>query len=299
MSLIENALEKMRRSGPTAGRSAGSASSRDIVAPVELGGATRPDGVPEPGFKRIVIDWAAVRAAGYLPEESESRRFADYYRQIKRPLIEKVLTAESAADARLILLSSALPGDGKTFTAVNLALSMARERDISVLLVDADLPRSRISEIFGLRGELGLVDALLQESRDVESYVVRTDVRGLDILPAGGQVENSTELLASARMVQIATRLATRHPRRLVLLDSAPLLGSTEARALVRIPGQIALVVRAGETPRQAVLEAIAHLDEEKLQGFILNEASTARGSGYYYGYSSYGTAGNEAVGAD
>lgn len=298
MSLIENALEKMRRSSPAADRSRDPMGSRDGAAASDQDATARSDRSSDSDVRRITIDWAAVRAAGYLPEETASRRFADYYRQIKRPLIEKAFAAESTVDMRMILLTSALPGDGKTFTAINLALSMARERDTSLLLVDADVPRSRISEIFDLRDKPGLVDALVHESRDVESYVLHTDVRDLDILPAGAQVENATELLASARMAQIAARL-TRHPRRLVLFDSAPLLGSTEARSLVKVPGQIVLVVRACETPRQAVLDAVAHLEEGKLQGFILNEAPTARGSGYYYGYSSYGTAGRESAGGD
>lgn len=297
MSLIENALEKLRRNGPPPGRATGSVSSRER-GPTSGPGASAL-AAPEPPVKALAIDWTGVRAAGYLPEESERRRFADYYRQIKRSLIEKAFAADSAADARLILISSALSGDGKSFTAVNLALSMARERDHSVLLIDADLPRARISQVFGVHGEPGLVDALQQESLDVESLILRTDMRGLEILPAGKPVTNSTELLASERMTQIAMRIAARDPRRLVLFDSSPLLGSTEVRALMRIPGQIVLVVRASGTPRQAVLDAVAHLDAGKLQGLVLNEAPTARGSGYYYGYSGYGVLEEENTSRD
>lgn len=294
MSLIQNALEKMRRSGATAAGPNEATGASQAVPFGHPGSAAQEDEPAESQARRVDIDWDEVRAVGYLPAQTEMRRFADFYRQIKRPLIEKALAVGGAPDARLILVSSALPGDGKSFTAINLALSMARERDISVLLVDADLPRSRISEVFGLGGEPGLVDALLRESSDIESYIVHTNVAGLDILPAGVSVDNATELLASERMTQIAGRLATRRPRRLVLFDSAPLLGSTEASALAKIPGQIALVVRAGKTPRQAVVDAVACLNEAKLQGIILNEATTARGSGYYYGYSSYGASGNE-----
>ena len=101
-----------------------------------------------------------MRTFGYLPEQGQERRFADYCHRIKRPLIDRALGPNSAPDARLILLSSALPGDGKTFVTLNLALSMARERDISVLLVDGDLPKARISHLFGLRDKPGLLDAL-------------------------------------------------------------------------------------------------------------------------------------------
>jgi protein-tyrosine kinase len=299
VSLIQNALEKMRRTGSAAGPHGEVASLREAVPAADPKLAAHAAVSPVPQARQIAIDWGAVRAAGYLPDEAQTRRLADHYRQIKRPLIDKALAAESTPDARMILLTSAMPGDGKTFTAVNLALSMARERDVSVLLVDADLPRYRISEIFGLRSEPGLVDALMDESMDVESCVIRTDVNGLDVLPAGVTSEHATELLASARMAQIVARLLSRNPRRLVLVDSAPLLGSTEAQALVTIPGQIVLVVRAGVTPRHAVLDAVARLDGSKFRGLILNDATTARGSGYYYGYSSYGKSTTESSRTD
>ncbi|HSY04940.1 MAG TPA: AAA family ATPase, partial [Steroidobacteraceae bacterium] len=217
-----------------------------------------------------------MRGTGYLPEEGLERRFADHFRQIKRPLIDKALAGP--AEMRLILVSSALPGDGKTFTSINLALSMARERDISVLLVDADAPRARVSEVLGIRGERGLIDALVDESVDVESLIVQTDVRGLEILPAGKFVEGAPELIASTRMDQVAARLGARNARQLIVFDSAPLLVSSEARAMLRVPGQVVLVVRVGVTPRQAAIEAASHVDKRKLQGLILNQVAFTRG---------------------
>jgi Mrp family chromosome partitioning ATPase len=136
-----------------------------------------------------------------------------------------------------------------------------------------------------------LLDALVDETLDVESLIYGTDVRGLDILPAGKFIENSTELLASGRMGQLATRLAAKNPRRLVLFDSAPLLVSSEARVLLRIPGQVILVVRSGVTPRQAILEAVGHVDRSKLQGLVLNQTSFQSGGGYY----EYGTYGKDS----
>jgi protein-tyrosine kinase len=285
VSLIESALEKLRRSGE------GDTDTRALSRPVPstVAAAKVPvvlSPVSEGPLKRITIDTEALRRAGYLPEEGLERRFADHYRQVKRPLIEKALSG--GPEMRILLVTSALPGDGKTFTSINLALSMARERDVSVLLLDADGPRARVSEVFDLRGQPGLLDALADESVDVESFIVRTDVRGLEILPAGRFIEHATELLASARMNQIATRLAARNPRRLIVFDSAPLLVSSEARALTRIPGQIVLVVRAGVTPQRAVVDAVGQLDRQKLQGLVVNQARAPQGD-TYYGYPSYG----------
>jgi receptor protein-tyrosine kinase len=90
-------------------------------------------------------------------------------------------------------------------------------------------------------------------------------------------------------MDQIAARIGARNPRRIVIFDSAPLLVSSEARVLLRIPGQVILVVRAGKTPRQAIVDAVAHIDKKKLQGVVLNHAPFTSGTEYYYGYPHYG----------
>lgn len=282
MSIIENALDKVRQTA--AGAAGGAAKSFHV--PGDMSGSA------SSAQRRIAIDFNLLRAQGELPEAGLERRFADYYREIKRPLVQEMLAGEVRADSRIVLVTSALPGEGKTFTALNLALSIARERDVSVLLVDADLPKGHLSRTFGLQGEPGLLDALADESMDVDSLVVGTDIKGLEILPAGKPMEGAAELIASARMAQIATRLA-RHPRRLVLLDSPPLLASSEARALKQIPGQILIVTRAGMTPRQALLDAIALIDKTKLHGLVLNDAHASDGDGYYshYGYSGYGAA--------
>ncbi len=298
MSLIESALEKLRT--PRAVGAAATGTQRPATptlagSPAKALAPATPPPVTHV-LKRIAIDAQQLRSAGYLPAEGLERRFADHYRQIKRPLVERALTGEPSM--RLILVSSALPGDGKTFTSLNLALSMARERDVSVLLVDADAPRARVSEVLGIRGERGLLDALRDESLDVESLIVETDVRGLEILPAGKFVENATELFASARMDQIAARISARNAKRLIVFDSAPLLASSEARALLRVPGQVVLVVHLDVTPQRAVLEAAAYVDKKKLQGLILNHTPFRARAGYY-GYGGYGQGGDHPSDAE
>ena len=285
MGIIDSAVERLRRSA-NAARSAKAASIANaaLIAPAAITAAPRKPAYPA---KRIWLDLVRLRTAGYLPEEGQEVRFADYYRAIKRPIIQQALGVNAAADLRLILVSSALPGEGKTFTSVNLALSMAREHDISVLLVDADLSRRHLSCTLGAENEPGLVDSLLDETQDVDSFIMRSYTRGLDFLPAGRPTAGTTELIASARMAQLASWLSTGNPRRLVLFDSAPLLVSSEARALVQIPGQIILV------PRHALLDAMAHVDKKKLHGLVLNDAYVGAGEGYYYGYGPYATKGN------
>lgn len=244
----------------------------------------------------IEIERDAMRRAGYLPDPSVDRRFADHYRIIKRPLITKAFGSPKADPSpRLIMLGSALPGDGKTFTSINLALSMAREKDVSVLLVDADVLKPHVSTLFGAQGQEGLIDALTDSSRDVEGLVLPTDVNGLSVLPAGKPNEGATELLSSARMAHLVKRLLVVNPRRIVLFDTPPILVSSESRALASIAGQVVLVVRAGRTPQRAVLDALDDLGEGKDVSLVLNQGRLGITDGYY-GMGTYGSYGEVAA---
>jgi exopolysaccharide/PEP-CTERM locus tyrosine autokinase len=290
VSLFEQAIARLRSQPGTSGNEGKpSTGSRKPVSTV----AARPmEEAPEP-VKRITLDLDGLRERGYLPEEAVSRAFSEHYRRIKRPLVDKAVAgAAGTGESRVIMVTSALPGDGKTFTSINLALSMALERDISVLLVDCDVAKRHVSEITGLRDDRGLVDALIDDSADVESLVVGTNQRGLSHLPAGTRAQGTAELLSSNRMREIVASLCLRAPRRIVLLDSPPLLITNEGRALAKLAGQVALVVRAGHTPRQAVMDAIGLFDAAQAGGIILNHVSIGRSDGYYgyYGYGSYGT---------
>lgn len=291
MSLVEQAIARLKNSVSADRTGAPARAASKLSTPQALIDAA--GGTPKI-TKQMTVDTNALRAEGYLPEESKDRQFAEHYRRIKRPLIEKALSGKAAGGAwqpRIIMVTSALPGDGKTFTSINLALSMALERDISLLLVDADAPKPHVSEILALQREPGLLDALVDDSLDVESLIVQTDLQGLSILPAGTPVRGTAELLSSNRMRQIMASLCSSNPRRIVLLDSPPLLITNEGRALSKIAGQIVLVVRAGETPQQAVQDAIGLIDEQQAGGLVLNQVHV--GLEKYYGYGGYGVAGD------
>ena len=290
MTLVERAIEKLRRNAEQAQKPA----ARPVGALViEAQLSVDENGPPPVPGRRIVVNRDVLREAGYLPETSVDRRFADHYRQIKRPLIQQALASPDPVPGspRLIMMASALPGDGKTFTSINLALSMARERDVSVVLVDADTPKPHVSRIFGVQDEPGLLDALGDPTADIESFVLPTDVGGLSILPAGKTHDGATELLASARMSAVVARLIARNPRRIVLFDSPPLLVSSESRALSSVAGQVVLVVRSGATPRQAVLDALEQIAERPVS-LVLNQGRVSI-TGNYYGYGSYGAYGD------
>jgi protein-tyrosine kinase len=290
MSMVERAIEKLRRNAEQQQQRAKPASPAVGSLVVEPQAPGEPGAPPARPARSIAVDRDALRNAGYLPETTVDRAFANHYRQIKRPLISGALASQSlqAGSPRLIMMASALPGDGKTFTSINLALSMARERDISVVLVDADIPKPHVSRIFGVEREKGLLEALVDPTVDVETLVLPTDVGGLSILPAGTPHEGATELLSSARMVAVVARLLAQNPRRIVLFDSPPLLASSESRAIAAVVGQVILVVKSGVTPRRAVEEALDQVGEGKSVGLILNQGRIATGGGYY-GYGNYG----------
>jgi protein-tyrosine kinase len=285
MSLVEQAIARLKNQQSGTKRPAvGGSAAKSVMPPIanELEDSTK-------AAKRLLIDVNALRAGGYLPEVDKDRQFAEQFRRIKRPLIEKALSGDNADEARIIMIASAVPGDGKTFTSINLAFSMAQERDISVLLVDSDVAKHHITDIFALRERKGLLDALTDERLDPETLVVPTSSRGFSILPAGSRVEGTAELISSKRMRQIVASLCARNPRRILLLDSPPLLITNECRALVKIADQVVLVVRAGITPRHAVQAAIDMFDKKQAGGLVLNQVKAGLTEGYY-GYGAYGT---------
>ncbi len=287
MSLVEQAIARMKH------QTAAKAKAPEPAKPTPPA-FIEPAPAPSAPSKQVVLDTVMMRSCGYLPEEGRDRQFADHFRRIKRPLVDKALAGTAGpGDPRVIMVTSALPGDGKTFTSINLALSMALERDISVLLMDCDVAKRHVSEIVGLKDEIGLLDALGDESTDIESMVVQTNFRGLSVLPAGRRVETTAELLSSNRMRHIIAHLFARNPRRVLLLDSPPLLITNEGRTLVKVAGQVVLVVRAGYTSRQAVQDAVALFDERQAGGIIVNHLAVS-GSDSYYGYGAYGANGTE-----
>jgi protein-tyrosine kinase len=240
----------------------------------------------------VAIDREKLRGMDLLPPVDLERQITSQYQHIKRPLVASVLSRDPAlgAASHVIMLASALPGEGKTFTSINLALSLALEKDLEVVLVDADVRKPHVSRIFGMEQERGLIDLLIDNSLHASQVILRTDVPGLSLMPAGRPMETATELLASERMADIVAQLAAPDGRRIVLFDSPPLLLSTESHALAASAGQVVLVVRAEVTAQQAVKDAIDAIGADKPVRLILNQTSAPPSSGYY-GYGSYGDA--------
>jgi protein-tyrosine kinase len=282
MGIVDKALEKLRQAQQPAEahpQATGSALRRSSALAKSR---KEPSLVP---VQRIVIDQDKLMSAGVRPPLHEAWQIAEQYRQIKRPLIANASGRgiTPVANRHVIMVASAMPGEGKTFTAVNLAYSIASEKDVNVLLIDADVPKPQLTKLFALTGSAGLLDALQDEPVDVESLILATDTPGLSLLPVGRRQANATELLASERMRTLVTRLGEHDPQRIVLLDSPPLLLTTESRALAAVAGQVVLVVCAGQTAQQTLLDALNHL-EGCTVALVMNQNTNLERTGYYYG---------------
>jgi receptor protein-tyrosine kinase len=183
------------------------------------------------------------------------------------------------------MVTSAVPNEGKSFVAINLALSMATEMDHTVLLVDGDVPASTVLQRLGLPPAKGIMDVLTDDELDLSDVLLETNIERLSLLPAGTPHPHATELLASAAMATLVSDLARRYPNRIVVFDSPPLLAAPEPRVLATHMGQIVLVVEADRTRRSLVQEALATVEACPVVMTVLNKASRSGAGGYGYGY--------------
>jgi Mrp family chromosome partitioning ATPase len=214
---------------------------------------------------------------------------AEEFRIIKRQLLlgTQGRAGSDAARHHTILVCSAQPDEGKTFAAVNLALSMAGEKDLEVLLVDADFANPQVPDLLGLRAGPGLTDALASPGVDPNRYVIPSSIPGLFVLPAGRQANDVTELLASARTTEVLGALAGSDRRRILILDSPPVLVASPATVLAAYAGQIVLVVRADWTTDADLREALPLLSACENISLLLNRTRlsvSGRRFGSYYG---------------
>jgi protein-tyrosine kinase len=242
----------------------------------------------QPQRQRRQIDFAALRASGMLAAEHERRLFSQVFRGMKRPLLAKaaLLDSDSPENARanVVMVASTVSGDGKTFTAINLALSLALERDKQVVLIDGDVVKRELSRRLGFASDGGLIELLQDSSRPLDEYLIQTDVPNLSVLPAGGTSIHATELLSSTRMQALVDQIS-HNPDCLVIFDSPPLLLTTESQAIAAIAGQALLVVRHGETSKEMLARALPMLQVCPSVSLVLNQSLSLPNSGYGYEY--------------
>ena len=259
----------------------------DVVAPVA---EVVPKLCARPDLQNVVtIDPARFADQGLLTPGAPVNALAEEFRLIKRQLLltARAVAASHGPRARAILVGSANAHEGKTYCAINLALSLAAEREIEVVLVDADVAKPDVLVRLGLDDRPGLLDVLADPSAQIEDYIVRTNVPQLSLLPAGTRSNQDTELLASARTPELLDALLAADPRRIIVFDSPPALAASPAATLALHVGQIMLVVRADRTSESDLREAVALLDGCEQIQLVLNavaHAPNGRRFGSYYG---------------
>jgi len=234
--------------------------------------------------RAVDIDLECLRTLGMITPDGARTSAAEDFRVIKRPLLHAAAARGARQHANLIIVTSALPGEGKTYCAINLAMSIAMEKDHRVLLVDADVARPAVLGTLGIEPAPGLMDVLLDDEYRLSDLILRTNVPSLTLLPAGRSNRHSTELLASQAMLGLLDEIAGRYPDRVVVFDSPPLLMTTEASVLASRMGQVVLVIAAETTSQRAVKEALERLGTCERISLICNKARPMPAQ-YYQGY--------------
>jgi protein-tyrosine kinase len=237
------------------------------------------------------IDRKHLREQCLIEPDGPVNGLLEEFRIVKRQLLLTALESRagrSAPHGERIMVCSAHPGEGKTFCAVNLALSIAAEKDNEVLLVDADFAKPSVLSALGLPGGPGLMDALVDPELRIEDLIYGTDIPGFFVLPAGNSTGADTEYVASARTAQVLGRLTQHSPNRIVIFDSPPVLAASPASELASHVGQAVMVVRADTTGEAALRDAVNILsgcDDIKLLLNCTRFSPTGRRFGSYYGY--------------
>ncbi len=289
MSIIEKALDKLDVTG----------SHRIVKEEVQIGkiveethsgnthvGDITKD-IPAIKSRRIDLDIGLLEKEGYLTPNTKNRIMFEQYRRIKLPVLR---TAFEGKDGRknIIMITSSLEGEGKSFTAMNLAMSVAYEYNQTVLLIDADIVKKQTSSVLGLKEESGLIDYLTDKSPNLSDLILTTNIPNLNILPAGVDSDRITELFNSKKMSHLVNELSNRYDDRLIILDAPPLLQETSSDALKKLVHQIIFVIEAEKTPLHIIQTAKEIIKDNENVGVVLNKSNqyidTAKTYGYGYG---------------
>ncbi len=264
------------------------------IAPAAAGAVVHPSAEPVPAVtsRSVELDLDLLATNGVLTPSAPRSRVGDQFRVIKRPLLQNASGkgASRPAHGNLIMITSALPGEGKTFTALNLAMSIAAEVDHTVMLVDADVARPAVMQALGLAEGQGLLD-LIDGTAQMHEVLLRTNIDKLTILPSGTPHQRATEMLASEGMRRLLDDMASRYSDRIIIFDSPPLLLTTESRVLATHMGQIVVVVQAGRTKQSDVRDALDAIETCPIRMMLLNQVRSEPEPVYGYGYG-YGQAG-------
>lgn len=234
--------------------------------------------------REVVLDLLRMQRAGLLVPGQPRSQLEEEFRIVKRPLLENIRREGPMRPhrANLIMVTSAVPGEGKTQTALNLAISIAMELDHTVLLIEADVLKPSLMSRVGLQASHGLLDLLETPQTELSDVLLKTNVPKLTLLPAGTASSRSTELLASESMDLLLSELASKYTDRVIIFDAPPLLSTTESRVLASHVGQVVIVTEANITPVELLKQAYATLEHHPVVLGMLNKYRGPKGASAY-----------------
>ena len=245
----------------------------------------------------VCLDLERLAELGFIVSSDDQTQTIEEYRNIKRRLVDNAFGPASAGITKpnVILVTSSVEGEGKTYTALNLALSIANERDKKVLLIDADVARPSLAKTLGIDVKYGLIDYLENDWLSYTDIEFKTNMPGLSLILSGKQHKHSTELLASNKMTLFAEELSNRYSDRIVIFDSPPLLAATQGVVLAKLVGQVVLVIEAEQTLQSFVTASVEKLSSCDVVLAVLNKSKAGLLDKYYYGqYGQYGQYGHK-----
>jgi len=288
MSSIEKMMERLARQSSEAAEGVVSEPERtaDDTAEHKAGFSGQHQKKP------LAIQLGRLESEGYLPDNYEDSCQFSEFRKIKRPILKRAFSQEKVEGGlprNLVMVTSAVPGEGKTFSAINLMLNIILERDITVLLMDVDCMRRSLSKVFGVGALPGLVD-VLEGEKNIEDVIINTSIPSLKIIPAGRVLKHTAELLGGDSMKRLMAEIPERYSDRIILMDTPPLLAANDAEILSHYAGQAIVVAEADKTPQSLIQQALMCIDAEQTStGLILNKRQggvLAENDSYGYYYS-------------
>lgn len=243
----------------------------------------------EVNYQKVELDQIGLKAHG-VDWDSTSQTLQEF-KQIKRPLLNNLLSKNSfdkdVLGSNFIVVTSAVPGEGKTHTSLNLAMSLSLEKDYDVLFVDGDTIKRDASLVLGLGDQKGLNDLLSDPNASSDSFILQSDINNLKVLPAGTFSDSTCELLSSNRM-QVILRRLLKPKGRIVVFDAPPMLATVEASVLVQMAGQVVIVTEAAKTSQAMMQAVLDQIQSDKPVGLVLNKSKKEHGQydySAYYGY--------------
>lgn len=299
-STIEKALQRQREAQKKLAEQAAQQNNADTSAPAtqepvlqaqasELAISKQPelrrDGTPSQ-LEPFNIDFERLEKNGHISTSGIRKQINEEYREIKRKLLNNAFGPLSSTlhNSNIIMVTSGRPSEGKTFTACNLAMSIAAEQDKTVLLVDADVLKPNVLNTLGLERRKGLMEYLTGEVEDISDVLYPTNLDKLKVIPAGRSHHLTTEMLASKKMAETVNEFANRYSDRIVVFDTPPLIGITETAVLANFAGQAVVVVEEGKSKLNDVRHAVERLNPDMAIGFVVNKSvnNDPEGTGYY-----------------